>query len=351
MKGAGTAIHLSAKPLILAACRREQGNMPVLRLLVEELGVDINARDIKSNWPHPSDSTIPTEGALHVVACGHAWWHVAEALGYLVDQGADLELRDDLGRTPLLRAIESKDEPFSRRAAKLLVERGADVSAKDSAGHTALAKASGDAEMMQLLVAHGAVVTASALFEAIYKQNIDVVEGLLSAGADVNGMLVPAKESPPGPGNLVPDFDEKELYPVYYAAALSTVMPLAADKPNSAAKLKQCLPIVVALVKGGADPFAKFSKTVPGDEIVEETYVEFMKSVPKDSRVDRRILLKYLKKMMPSQRIGEEVVQAEKTEELTVLHELLQNGDIAALSSSFETSTWNIEIPRVVPYY
>ncbi len=64
MKGAGPAIHLSAKPLILAACRREQGNMPVLRLQVEELAVDINARDIKSNWPHPSDSTIPTEGAF-----------------------------------------------------------------------------------------------------------------------------------------------------------------------------------------------------------------------------------------------------------------------------------------------
>ncbi len=71
----------------------------------------------------------------------------------------------------------------------------------------------------------------------------------------------------------MPDFDEKELYSVTYAAALSMVMPLAADKPNSALRLKQCLPIVVALVKGGTDPFGKLSKTVPEDEIMEAAYM------------------------------------------------------------------------------
>lgn len=58
-----------------------------------------------------------------------------EVIKYLLAAGADLEARDDNGRTPLLFAAQHTDNP---EVIRTLVAAGADVSAKDTTGLGAL---------------------------------------------------------------------------------------------------------------------------------------------------------------------------------------------------------------------
>jgi hypothetical protein len=55
----------------------------------------------------------------------------------LLDQGAAIDARDELGRTPLMLAV-MQDRPA---VVRLLLARGADPNAADNAGHTPLQKA------------------------------------------------------------------------------------------------------------------------------------------------------------------------------------------------------------------
>ena len=71
----------------------------------------------------------------------------------VLEEGADVNMRDHDGSTPLMFASMLN----SVEIVKLLLERGADVNLKDSGGRTALMWASpGRAEIVDLLRAHGA---------------------------------------------------------------------------------------------------------------------------------------------------------------------------------------------------
>ncbi len=91
-----TALHLAAG----------QGHHEVLRFLVTECGVDVNAR------------TLDGSTALHEAA-----WHAhAEATKVLLDLQANLHCEDRTGHTPLMIAVVRRSE--SLRA--LLIRHGAD---------------------------------------------------------------------------------------------------------------------------------------------------------------------------------------------------------------------------------
>lgn len=77
----------------------------------------------------------------------------------MLEQGADINLRNDNGQTPLDLAIEGDDYP----SAKFLIESGADVSARGNRARTALHHA---AEL----------------------ERINIIDALIDAGADVNAM-------------------------------------------------------------------------------------------------------------------------------------------------------------------
>jgi ankyrin repeat protein len=86
-------------------------------------GANVAARDAQGNT------------AMHWAAFGHNDYR--RAMRYLVALGADLNVRNDEGRTPLMNAaIEHKLFPV-----KALIALGADVDAKDNSGRTALAHA------------------------------------------------------------------------------------------------------------------------------------------------------------------------------------------------------------------
>ncbi len=108
----------------------------------------------------------------------------------LLNGGADIELKDELGNTALIvAAAENK-----RSILRLLIERGADVNAQSNNGTTALMNASmyGNLNVVNLLLESGAKVDLkkvdgeTALVGAVQYGHLPMVELLLSRGADAN---------------------------------------------------------------------------------------------------------------------------------------------------------------------
>jgi ankyrin repeat protein len=89
----------------------DEGRAEVVRLLAKA-GADVNVRDEEGNTP------------LHKIGD----WCVVQAL---IESGADVNARNNHGQTPLIKAR-------SRKVAHLLVQAGADISARDHDGNTAL---------------------------------------------------------------------------------------------------------------------------------------------------------------------------------------------------------------------
>ena len=108
----------------------------------------------------------------------------------LLRAGADVNSRDQSGRTILIEAISGGE---SRLAIRLLAAR-ADPNLKDRFGYTALMLAAhrGQADVVKVLLRRGAAVNAkseggyTALFEAMGVKRTDIVRILVAAGADVN---------------------------------------------------------------------------------------------------------------------------------------------------------------------
>jgi hypothetical protein len=176
------------EPLILTACRRIAPNMDVLRFLVEKAGYDVNSQQLvkvnNSTVPRRFNDTgkeVEGESALHALTRSEHWWHTHEGLPYLLQQGANTEVRDMYSMTPLNAALHRcSRQVFNRRTVERLVPHGADVNAVDEFGNSCLAKACPDTEMTTLLLDHGAAVTQSILIRAMDLKNVELLALLLS---------------------------------------------------------------------------------------------------------------------------------------------------------------------------
>lgn len=247
------------RPLLIAACSREQPNMEVVRILVEKMGVNINLNCRKESWAAGKREFVLGNAVLHDLVEGETWWNVHQALPYLIGKGANLEQRNDDGETPLHIALdfERYKGVFCKEAVKILLDNGADVNAVNNKGETCLSKAGTDIELIKLLLAHGAKVSPAAIFSAIELGNVELLEFFLSQG-DLANKRRPDPETP----ERIHSLDKirvpiAEIYPLFHAATF---------KPSARVPLENVdlTPLrgrmMNALLKHGADPYATFVK-------------------------------------------------------------------------------------------
>ena len=108
------------------------------------------------------------------------------ALQRMLASGADANLRDDTGATPLMYAAEYG----SAADLRLLLDRGAEPNAANQYGATALMWAAGDTDKVRLLVEHHAAITAKAvdrttpLLAAARHGNWTAMQTLIEHGAN-----------------------------------------------------------------------------------------------------------------------------------------------------------------------
>ncbi|CAG9998801.1 unnamed protein product [Clonostachys byssicola] len=239
---------------LFSACDQPAGNMPMVRYLVEELGVDIN--DGFYSWPSYRQNVVEYEKINYTVnkcCSGEHWWQVAEALPYLLKHGPDLEARDACGRTTLLWALGCSSN-YKLRIIKMLIEAGADVNAVDSSGRSCLSTAGNDIDLTLLLLKHGAAGSTEALTSSIQSCNIPVLQALLDAGANPNQFQAPP-EGLPAIGYGWISAKQSELPPVFFAAMHRKIVSYGNTKSNSARES-----MIKVLLDHGADPFTTFVK-------------------------------------------------------------------------------------------
>jgi ankyrin repeat protein len=103
----------------------------------------------------------------------------------LLKKGADINVRDKQGKTPLLLSLTSHNRN-GREIAKVLINAGADVNARDERGWSAVVHALDSPEVVRLLVEKGATVRAADLFSSVTTGLCMSFDALEKAQFDVN---------------------------------------------------------------------------------------------------------------------------------------------------------------------
>ncbi|KAJ4289330.1 hypothetical protein N0V88_007081 [Collariella sp. IMI 366227] len=113
----------SCVTLLGTACQRVLPSLHMVQLLVDKLGVDLNAVH-KTEYGNLRGGT-----ALHILASGSNFWQV-EALEYLLSKGADIEARNMDGMTPLLPGgsrLYPDVGPWREETTRVLLRHGASL--------------------------------------------------------------------------------------------------------------------------------------------------------------------------------------------------------------------------------
>lgn len=242
--------------------------MDVIRILVEQVALDVNVqrsvRDTqRSSYASHDDfgRIVEGESILHVLVRGEHWWHASEGLPYFLEHGANVNIRNVLGETPLNALLNRCGWLlFDKRMVGLLVKYGADVNSVDVSGRSCLAKACSDIETARLLVDCGANVTSDVFEQAFRSNNVDLLELLLSRGADPNVRKSPPDPQPAGYTEVM----HSNRYPLHYLLSMR-VHQLRTDSERMNYK---CM--LEMMLKHGADPCAAYDNTTVLHELIKE---------------------------------------------------------------------------------
>ncbi|EHK17693.1 ankyrin repeat protein, partial [Trichoderma virens Gv29-8] len=292
-------------PLLIAACSSSTPNMEVVKVLVETLKADVNAQVYTQIWNEGNDVIQKGESALHVLAKCHHWWQVHQALPYLISHGANINLKDDAGRTPLHIALETKwrNTPiitsFQEEAARILVSAGADIHASDNTGMSCqtMAATSSNPRMMQIILPPGTTLDISALFIAIEECNDQMFERLVSLNIDLNQRCDIKFSSEHNPATQA-DVPNRGF-------GLFSTNTTNSAKPDDKSKYIRMMQL---LLSHGVDIYARFNKAVR-DTKTPLVAMASTNEVINDSEKGS---------------VGKRPPQGYHYEECTVIHELLE---------------------------
>ncbi|KAI9805730.1 MAG: hypothetical protein M1833_005223 [Piccolia ochrophora] len=239
------------RPVLHIACDRPMWNMEMVRLLVTEGRVDVNAHQQVKEMKNYQETgnAVPGPTALHVLAKGNFGWQV-EAIKFLVGNGARVDALDELGRTPLeIASTQARyGTPIRRgffrpQCCETLVQLGADLNRANPEGLTPLNKAGSDGDIIKVLLKHGADVnvgTKGVLMSAVEAGDVHTLRLYLENGADCN----------------VPDCSTDSSYRTGLACSLPKRYPIVvAAFPPSYAPWDRSTPteLVKVLLEHGAE--------------------------------------------------------------------------------------------------
>ena len=174
-----TALHFAAS----------SGQADIARMLIA-YGADVNAKENKeNNEESPLSIATYNDRGWEVTLLGLAAYNNRkELVSTLLQNGADPNIRDREGNTPLVNAAINGNVEF----AQLLLSKGAAVNSKNLAGQTALMLACDEPQTLRLLLDNGAAVNDrdndgwTALMFGAKEGRLFKVKALLAAGAQVN---------------------------------------------------------------------------------------------------------------------------------------------------------------------
>ncbi|KAF7954219.1 hypothetical protein EAE96_005348 [Botrytis aclada] len=185
------------RPLLHLACERTVWNMEMVKLLIEVGQVDTNAHQVtkERNNAEKTENIVKGKTALHILAKGDVWWQV-EAIKYLGEHGAEVDILDDKGCTPLevasaytANASEIGRNFFRTKCCEALLGLGANPIRINPEGLTPLNKAGSDVDTINVLLRYGANVNGGmkcVLASAIECGDVKTLKLYLQNGADPN---------------------------------------------------------------------------------------------------------------------------------------------------------------------
>lgn len=152
-KGGATALMSAA----------EKGHLEVVKILISDMKAEVDARD-----------NMGRNALIHALLnfnCENVSKHVEEITSILIEHGADVNVRGDGGKTPLISAVERKHTGLVQM---LLRQEGINIDDRDSTGKTALLIAVEQQlkEIARLLLEKGADTKCGDLIE-IARRNYD----------------------------------------------------------------------------------------------------------------------------------------------------------------------------------
>ncbi|KAH8892663.1 ankyrin [Thozetella sp. PMI_491] len=239
------------QPLVYQACIRRYPNLEMLKVLVERCGADPNAREMRVNYFTGNRREMSALTALGYMALEQDYWHLS-AIRYLVGHGADVNIRDLDGETPLIIACNpSLGGRWRRQFIELLLELGADPNLASEKGTTCLDLVA-DPDIVDLLVRAGASPEAlrqGLVHKAIQAMDVELMKYAASYGADFNLPLDGKKH----PWKNAESF-ARNGYPLVGAFVENSRRGIKneGDTPEQARKR---IAMVRYLLQNGADPF------------------------------------------------------------------------------------------------